>query len=325
MAVDDSYIALRCSACDTVIFHDCDLPVYDENLELSGNRNESSDVDITCASCGITHGVTILAMPFGYREVEYRGRDDIRVMLYMPPPLDLSDEFLMFFEELLADPYWVYRRSSHGLQALASYPFENDYLQQPQFRMIYANYIAVIEAYLCDRIIGLVTYNDYVLKKFLSQHRELGLQTVTIMAVLGNPKIVSQEVNKYLKNCLYHKLDLVGKLYFDAFEKQIFQNSDQKMQLRKAIELRHDIVHRNGRSKDGTITNIDSTMLIEMHALTGHIVRNTENLLEGQIRAKQFFEFENHVDSNYNDEEFSYVTFEEQVAAFSDVLPSQQV
>ena len=63
-----------------------------------------------------------------------------------------------------------------------------------------------------------------------------------------------------LNNIIYHKIELVKKLYKDNIGIDI-QPDDIIID---AINIRHDIVHRNGKDKEGNPCDITKTMVEEL-------------------------------------------------------------
>lgn len=295
MATSSPYVAFRCTECDEIVFEECELPPYDLTAESGRDPVANEDLKAVCPYCETEHEITIGAWQLNYWEVESQHPMLRRkkIFLYVPPQFDSEDEFEMFLEdERLDDPYRIFVRSSSGLHALARVDFTNVRLEQAQMRMLYANYIGTMEAYLCDRLISLVTYNDAALKKFLSAHKKLGTKSIPLQAILGNPSIVIEQVEEHLKSQLYHRIDVVTELYRDAFGIDVFKNSDRKIALEDAIKLRHDIVHRNGRAKDGVMISLDQSMVTRVSMLVGGLVNEIETALEDLIKEKSFYEFE---------------------------------
>lgn len=304
MSDKSPYVAFRCIACDEVVFEDCELPPFDLTSETGRDAIGTDDIEVVCSNCESGYDITITAWHANYWEVG--SRDEFlqtkKIILHVPPHFDDEYEFEMFLEDdRLDDPFRIFLRSSSGLHALAKVDYANDRLEQAQLRMIYANHIAILEAYLCDRLISLVTYSDEVLKKFLSAHKKLGTKNIPLQAILGNPSIVIKQVEEHLKSQLYHKVDVVSELYRDAFGMDVFRNSDRKVALEAAIELRHDIVHRNGRRKDGLMITIEPIMVTGVSMLVGELIAEIENTLDFQLKLKAFYDFEHPREITYED------------------------
>lgn len=291
---DASYIAYRCPSCATVVFEDCELPYFDETADSRADAVNETDCVGQC-SCGEEIEFTITAYGANYFEVVARKEADLKVALYYPPTIEDEEEYEMFLDPPeLDDPYRIFLRSSSGLSGLARIELPVERLEQSQYRMLYANHIAIMEAYLCDRLIDLISYDDEVLREFVLKHQPLKSMTVPIHSVLGHPEIARKQSLKYLRDFLYHKLDAVQSIYKDAFGINVFANVARKQALAEMIRVRHDLVHRNGRDKDtGKVHKFEPIELSRVSQAVGGLVHEIENSLQQHVRMKRFRQFEN--------------------------------
>ncbi|AMD60879.1 hypothetical protein AWN88_22440 [Agrobacterium tumefaciens] len=291
---DEPYIAYRCPACDQVVTQDCDFPYFDETADYRHEAVDQTDCVAQC-SCGEQHIFTITAYGANYCEVVAQGDQDIKVMLYSPPSIEDEEQYEMFLDSPeLDDPYRIFLRSSSGLSGLARVEVPVERLEQAQYRMLYANHIAILEAYLCDRLIDLVSYDNEVLRKFVLRHKPLKSMTVSIHSVLGHPGIARKQALKYLRDFLFHKLDAVQAIYRDAFDIDVFANTARKDALAEMVKIRHDLVHRNGRDKEtGRLHAFEPIDLSRVSQAVGGLVHEIENQLAYHVRLKRFRLFEN--------------------------------
>ncbi len=68
-------------------------------------------------------------------------------------------------------------------------------------------------------------------------------------------------VREYLVNIIYHNLSKVQNLYKTVLEIKFPNNLSP---IYKAISIRHDIVHRNGKSKDGQALTIKKSDVVTL-------------------------------------------------------------
>lgn len=120
------------------------------------------------------------------------------------------------------------------------------------YRLLYANVIAYMEAYLCDTLKYLVFHDEDSLRLFVEKCGELGKRKLELKDIYCRKEHLRKEVKEYLDSQLYHKFDKVRKLYKNGLNIDI-GNTDA---IEGAIAIRHDIVHRNGKTKDGQIRSI---------------------------------------------------------------------
>ena len=80
------------------------------------------------------------------------------------------------------------------------------------------------------------------------------------------------KVRKYLADFIWHNLAVVGKMYKDTLS---IKFPDNMGAVYKAIVIRHDIVHRNGKDKSGKEEIICQqdiiNLIVEVEELVQHI------------------------------------------------------
>jgi hypothetical protein len=119
-------------------------------------------------------------------------------------------------------------------------------------RMIFAHQIGALEAYLSDTFINFVSKNADAMKRLLSSDKDLSAKKFTLVEIAAGKEFVQSEVTNYLRSIVYHNIPKVRALYNIAANIDLFDLlGDDKDKLFKAIEYRHDCVHRNGRDSKG--------------------------------------------------------------------------
>lgn len=184
-----------------------------------------------------------------------------------------------------SDPYKVFSDSSYRLKDIldeiaagnTEILFGSEELVR---RMTFAAVISGMEAYLGDRLVNAVFSDERVLRKLLASEMELQKIAVKLADVLGNPGIVSSKTREYLATILYHNLPKVGVLYKIALGIDFFPDEQLKTRLMKAVALRHDIVHRNGKTTAGEILEFPrelvEAVLDDVCNLVAHVEEQTK-------------------------------------------------
>ena len=75
---------------------------------------------------------------------------------------------------------------------------------------------------------------------------------------------------------MWHNLRKVDGLYREAFDKKLCLTKD----LVSAVEKRHDIVHRNGKTKDGKEVEISKEDVINMKSNISDFITDIEDSLD---------------------------------------------
>ncbi len=149
-------------------------------------------------------------------------------------------------------------------------------------RMAFAQQVSVMEAYLSDTLITEVNKSESALAGLIKDDRELKDRKITLLDSLTKPDIVKGIVAQYLREQLYHNLSRVESLYDLALHITLFPSTDVRSRLNKAMPVRHDCVHRNGKDKQGnarTDVTYEYVMSIERDilALVEHVEEELKN------------------------------------------------
>lgn len=156
-------------------------------------------------------------------------------------------------------------------------------LSQDNFfiRLFYINSITILETYLSDALKYNVSRNYDNIKQFIHTYEPFKKEIKYTL-----PQIISRseskdikEIYDFMKNealrelneLLYHNIHKIKEIY----KKVLDVNFPQDLNLIfKGIEIRHDLVHRNGKNKDGKYISIS---LADLNKLIDEI----EHLIDG--------------------------------------------
>jgi len=171
------------------------------------------------------------------------------------------------------DPYSVFTESMNQLAKFLIEHGENngDHIVN---RMIFTQQVSAFEAYLGDTLLRAVQAKPKALSQLLTKDTEVNAQKFTLAQVAANPNLVSEKVAAYLKSILYHNLAKVHFLYGAALNVQILTDDDDNDNLMKAIQYRHDCVHRNGKDNDGN----------PLEVFTEDYIRRTGQLMRALVK-----------------------------------------
>ncbi len=85
------------------------------------------------------------------------------------------------------------------------------------------------------------------INKLLETNKEIKEQKYTLAQINSDFDFVKHKIKEFLSSKMWHNLKKVDGLYRDVYEIKL--NFNEK--LLNAIQKRHDIVHRNGKTVDG--------------------------------------------------------------------------
>jgi hypothetical protein len=121
-------------------------------------------------------------------------------------------------------------------------------------RLLFANAIAAMETYLSDTFINRVFGDPQLLQLYIDTEPKFSSRKVPYKDILREAKHLETEARKELLDVVWHNIGKVKAMYAQVLGVDLGDLD----QIAGAIQLRHDIVHRNGRTKDGTIVEVSA-------------------------------------------------------------------
>jgi len=168
----------------------------------------------------------------------------------------------------------LYRRIVEARPELESALFVNDFYQQfidgisnikvlndanvfappadqPLRYMLYANVITCLETYLSDAFINTVKRDQ----RFVETFHGFKERKFDLTDVFARYESINKEAITAMADVIYHDLAKVSGMYRDTLGVKFPNNIES---LYKAVLVRHDIVHRNGKDKSGKFHSISA-------------------------------------------------------------------
>lgn len=135
--------------------------------------------------------------------------------------------------------------------------------KQHLLRLLFVNVITAVETYLSDLFISTVGKDKALLRRFVETTPEFKTEKISVSEVFKTADEIEKKARSYLMDVVWHHLGRVKPMFKDTLDLS-FPNDMRD--LFKAILIRHDLVHRNGKMKDGgehTISEANVRTLIE--------------------------------------------------------------
>lgn len=164
----------------------------------------------------------------------------------IPAPSDF-DEY--FFESITESPTHreVFERSIHTVERLLETTVEAAD-RQCFLRLLYVNVITALETYLSDSFIQTVNADPTLLRKFVETTPEFRSAKIPLSDLYKASEEIGKKVKVHLMDIVWHRLDKIKPMFHDTLTVEF--PADLK-ELFNAIRIRHDLVHRNGKRRDG--------------------------------------------------------------------------
>ena len=115
-------------------------------------------------------------------------------------------------------------------------------------RMLYVNVITALETYLSDAFINTVANKPELMRRFIETTPEFQAERVPLSEVFKAVEQIERKARSYLIDVVWHHLDRIKPMYRATLGIEFPSDAGS---IFRAILVRHDVVHRNGKTKDG--------------------------------------------------------------------------
>lgn len=242
-------IKFRCANCQSeVVTEEFFIPKPHYAADKASDTHNNTEDFAYCETCATDYEFTI-NVGFGDAYVDFD---------------DLSDEDILEIEEFSEDNqeyydeqieailqsnayYQIINTEIDNLKELSKIDLRNSNLQNTLFRQIFSGTITCLEDYLSSTIINKVFQNDEYFKNFVETNPKIKDRRFPLNQIYDQMENLTNIVKQELIDIIYHDLPKVRNLYQDTLKIQFPSIKD----LMAIIKTRHDMVHRNGKDKEG--------------------------------------------------------------------------
>jgi uncharacterized protein (TIGR02646 family) len=116
--------------------------------------------------------------------------------------------------------------------------------------LLYANVITSLETFLADIFINTIFQNTLYLRKFVETYPKFkgneNAHKFTLSEIYIKYNKIEEIVTDEILGIIYHNLQTIRPMFKDTFDVEFPKDMRQ---IFLAIQIRHDIVHRNGKTK----------------------------------------------------------------------------
>lgn len=226
--------------------------IYDFGEDSPGDAIATALSFVDCDKCGMTYNVEVIDQG-AEKLVRIQDHDEINVS-YEDPTENYMDDwdydnYILDYEA--PDPYSNFEKAIADIRGLELRSQIPDDLKDAFNRMLYLHYVVALEAYLSDRLIGVVMNDKYKLLCIVGNIEVIRNQKKTFMEILKSDFDIEKTVKDYLQKVSFHDLATVEAYFVSVLKTSLFENTKHKEEMDKAIQIRHDIAHRNGTTVSG--------------------------------------------------------------------------
>jgi hypothetical protein len=127
-------------------------------------------------------------------------------------------------------------------------------------RQLYINAIGILETFLSETFIKLTNENDVYFRNFIETYPKFKERKFQLNDIYFEYNNLRETAKKEMLDVIYHNLSKVKNMFISTFKIHF----PDIVELSKAINTRHDLVHRNGKTKDGVDITINKEIVIDL-------------------------------------------------------------
>tara|TARA_B110000977_G_C10974452_1_gene453602 strand:+ start:204 stop:1079 length:876 start_codon:yes stop_codon:yes gene_type:complete len=252
-----------CYKCGTRLITELiNVPDLDNLEEYDGHIFRSNIDDKECPKCNNLHFIHVgfEKNEEGYIEIESVEPKNILDVIGYDYGIYVYDE--NYVDAILHsdNSFDRFKEEIHNLTELNSLSFEKDGHRNTVRKLIFSAGIACLEDYLSSTLIKEVIQDEIYFRNFVRTYKNITNRKFELGNIYEHLEKMYDVVKKELLDVIYHDLPKVKGMYKDTLG-VIFPSIETLM---KSIKTRHDIVHRNGKTKDGNLINLNKQD-IEIH------------------------------------------------------------
>lgn len=184
--------------------------------------------------------------------------------------------------------YEIFKTSIHEIENIVHTVEVNNTLA----KLLFAGVITAFETYLSDTMRKLIFNNQTVIRRYV-EFEDSFQKKIKISEIYLTLEKLEKDVSALLDKTSFHNIEETSKLYQNVLIVNFPR--EETLELKKAVEIRHDIVHRNGRTFKGEYRNITEQNVI---ALISSVVSFLEKI-DDQIR-NNLLSYENDNESDWS-------------------------
>lgn len=231
---------------------------YDELLQLD------YEIDTEESNDGLIYNYIIKFNDNAPKEILDNVIDiDNQSQVYFAPwVLDNREYYEEEYEAIIANKKFLIRfqEEIENLEHLNEVELEDKSLGTILKRQIFSGVIGVFETFLSDTFINMTLDNDEYFRNFVESYPDFRQRKFELRHLYVEQDRIKETGKKIMIDIIYHDLPKISKMYASTFKIK-FPSIGL---LLKSILTRHDLVHRNGKTKDGTDVLIDKTAITDL-------------------------------------------------------------
>ena len=278
-------INFKCDSCNNeVITEELFIPSPNYAAEKASDSHNESEESAYCVNCDKDFEISInVGYADAYVDIDV---PDENILQITENPEDEEDYYNDQVDSILSSSnyYALFLNEIENLKSLNDVDLKNSIIQKTLLRQIYSSTISCLEDYLSSTLIKEVLNNEENFRNFVKTNPKIKNQKFNLNDIYEELEKITDVVKRELVAVIYHDLPKVKNMYQDSL-KIAFPEISELMLI---IKTRHDMVHRNGKDKDGKIIEITESTIDEIIETVEEFVLDIESKIKNEDIMKKF-------------------------------------
>lgn len=279
-------VIFRCKCGVEITTESLDIPLPDFSSDTDDDSNKSEYFECSCIECDREYDITLTSsISGGFGDIYDLDEEDI-----LKVEETFSEEENEYYEKQYLSSleseynyYSIYTISINQVkETLEGIQEQKRSVKQLLYRLLYVNVIGSMEAYLSDTFIHAVLSSQEMKRKFTEKFKDFREEKFSLSDLFKIMDKHDRHIYKKLRDIIYHQLPKVSSMYKDILGIDL----GNIQEIMKAVVIRHDIVHRNGKDINGNLNEITETDILNLISKTESFIQNIERQLTREASNK---------------------------------------
>lgn len=277
-------IIFNCNECgEEIATEEYSIPHPNYFAEKASDSHNSMTVNECCENCGTEYEIDI-NVGYGDAYVEINDVKDDDILEIIEYQEEDDEYYNDQIDSILSTTnyYDIFVNEIENLKSLNDVDLRNYNLQKTLLRQIYSSTISCLEDYLSSTLIFEIFNHEENFKNFVKTNPKIKDRKFSLNEIYEELEKIEDVVKKELLDVIYHDLPKVRNMYQDSLKIKFPEIGD----LILIIKNRHDMVHRNGKNKQGKVIEINENIIDDTISKVSEFVLELESKIRPEEKIK---------------------------------------
>lgn len=271
-------VEFDCDECGQhVVSEEIGIPTPNYAAERSSDSHNEDEGYAVCEGCEKEFNISVSAgYSDAYVQVEDIEDDELEVNEIVDER-ELDDFIEGQIDAIIESLNFIttFNKEISNLKQLNDVTLDNSDLQETLQRQIYSGAITCLEDYLSTTLIQEVLNKEEYFKNFVKTYHGIRNRKFELSEIYDKLDKLRDIVKIELVDVIYHDLPKVKGMYQDTLKIEFPEIGE----LMTVIKTRHDMVHRNGKNKEGEKIELTKELVSDVIRKVEEFVKNIDEKL----------------------------------------------